>query len=57
MRDLLPNSIDVTWGVLLAAPIFLVFFVCIVLFVYSKRRKDLYKKIENMPLEDEHYVR
>lgn len=53
MRDLLPQNIDVTWGVLLAAPIFLIFFVAVVFFVYSKSRKRLYKKLEQMPLDDD----
>jgi cbb3-type cytochrome oxidase subunit 3 len=52
MRDLLPQSIDVTWGVLLAAPIFLVFFLSLVIFIYSKNRKKLYEEVEKLPLED-----
>lgn len=53
MRDLLPESIDVTWGVLLAAPVFLAVFVGIVFLVYSRRRKAIYNEVELLPLQDD----
>jgi hypothetical protein len=53
MRDLLPQHIDVTWGVLIAAPIFLVLFSITIIYVYSRRRKNTYKKIENLPFNFE----
>lgn len=53
MRDLLPQHIDVTWGVLVAGPVFLAIFVCTVLWVYSKKRKALYEEVEKLPLSED----
>lgn len=53
MRDLLPSGIDVTWGVLLAAPLFLLFFIYLIFFVYSKKRKKIYNEVEQLPLKEE----
>ena len=53
MRGLLPNSVDVTWGILVAIPLFLLFFLGLLFWTYSKRRKAVYEEIEKLPLEED----
>jgi cbb3-type cytochrome oxidase subunit 3 len=52
MRFLLPRFESLPLWPVIAAPVFLGLFLLIVCWTYRKDRKQLYQKIENLPLED-----
>ncbi|MBP9837670.1 MAG: hypothetical protein KBC84_03050 [Proteobacteria bacterium] len=52
MRDLLPQGLEVSWGILVSTPIFIMFFSCLFIWVFGNKRKETYSKIENLPLEN-----
>lgn len=52
MRDILP-VIEVPTAILLLTPIFLVFFLGMVAWVYRKRSRPMYDRAGKLPLEDD----
>jgi cbb3-type cytochrome oxidase subunit 3 len=53
MRDLLPHNLEIGLEVLISTPIFAMFFVALVYWTYKSSRKDTYKRIERLPLDDD----
>ena len=52
MRGLLPHIESGLFGVI-STPLMLVLFLALVCWVYSRHRRDLYRQIERLPLEDD----
>lgn len=52
MKDLLA-FVATPWPILLVTPFFLVFFVLVCVWALSRSRKELYAKLERLPLEEE----
>ncbi len=56
MRDLLPKGLEIGWEVLVSTPIFVLFFVGLVYWTYKRSRKEVYKQIERMPLDEDQSI-
>ena len=56
MRGLLPH-VEIGWFNMLSAPLMLLLFLGLVCWVFSRRRKDIYRHIERLPLDEEQQLR
>lgn len=52
MRGLLPQLEAGMFGVL-STPLMLALFILLVCWVFSRRRRDVYRRIERLPLDDD----